>query len=294
MRLKRRAHAPSQLCWQTRARVLWLEVCYHCLKLLILLYAFVKSFSEDNYSLPVPLTVLYLIFSRPEMSEWLDDLSEDWPSQPPSVAGTINSRPAGSSVSRIPRSIHGKFSAKPSKLGGANSVKNGVLKERSSSGENIIAGTPRSGAHDNKKHDTLRSSSEGSSPRMQNTVERKSVTPSPAKPRSGVDETPEWKRRLLMGEMDYGQKKDLFAPTGIQSLFQKPLEQSSEEQRPRNLSFLKHLDAMPSSPPWPLSSMLSGVENQLDSIAELDTVEEAEEQSLQTNRTCFGRVSLTC
>jgi hypothetical protein len=167
-----------------------------------------------------------------------------------------------------------------SRLNGS-SLRNGVLQERSFSSENIIVGTPRSKAQDKNTQDTQRSASEGSSPRIHSTVERKDATPFPVKQR--VDETPEWKRRLLMGEMDYGQKKDLFAPTGIQSLFQKPPEQSSEEQKPRNLSFLKHLDAVPSSPPWPLSSMMSTVENQLDSIAELETVDEVEERSRQTS-----------
>jgi protein NUD1 len=225
------------------------------------------------------------------MNAWLDDLSEEWPSQPPSDTVASESRQPGSSISRIPRAAGKPGSQRHTSAAKSNGTvsnpKKGVLQERSLSSENVLASTPVRNSQ-KRVNETIarRSASDGSSPQVYSTVERRSVTPSPVKPKGDIDETPEWRRRLLMGDMGYGQPKDLFAPTGIQSLFQKPVEQSSEEQKPRNLSFLKHLDAVPSSPPWPLSSMLSGIDNTLDPIAELHTVDEADERSRQTSRKC--------
>jgi hypothetical protein len=76
---------------------------------------------------------------------------------------------------------------------------------------------------------------------------------SPPKQRRQSD-TPEWKRRLLKGDMGYGQQKDLFSPMGIQNIFQRPQQPPAQPQRekPRGLSFLKSLESVPSSPPpWP-------------------------------------------
>lgn len=52
--------------------------------------------------------------------------------------------------------------------------------------------------------------------------------------------------------MAYGEQKDLFSDMGIQSIFKPPPAapaQPPEKERSRGLSFLKSLDAMPSSPP---------------------------------------------
>ncbi|KAF1951437.1 hypothetical protein CC80DRAFT_454078 [Byssothecium circinans] len=68
-------------------------------------------------------------------------------------------------------------------------------------------------------------------------------------------DTPEWRRRLLKGEFGYGDQKDLFAPSGLENMFQKPSSSASDEKKPsRKLGMLKSLGAMPSSPPpWPTS-----------------------------------------
>jgi hypothetical protein len=78
--------------------------------------------------------------------------------------------------------------------------------------------------------------------------------PSPTKEKDAQD-MPEWRRRLLKGEVGYGDQKDLFAPSGLENIFQKPNGVPSEEKQPkRKLGMLKSLGAMPSSPPpWPHS-----------------------------------------
>lgn len=84
------------------------------------------------------------------------------------------------------------------------------------------------------------------------TVAQKAPTQSPEKDRP-VHDTPEWRRRLLKGEIGYGDQKDLFSPMGLENIFQKPAGSASEEKQPkRKLGMLKVLGAIPSSPPpWP-------------------------------------------
>ena len=85
------------------------------------------------------------------------------------------------------------------------------------------------------------------------TVAHNTVAKSPVKEHAPYD-TPEWRRRLVKGEVGYGDQKDLFGPSGLENIFQKPAESTSEDiQQPkRKLGLLKGLAAMPSSPPpWP-------------------------------------------
>ncbi len=51
-----------------------------------------------------------------------------------------------------------------------------------------------------------------------NTVNHKSLSASPAKNRGS---TPEWKRRLIYGDVSYGEQRDLFtsAGTGLEAIF---------------------------------------------------------------------------
>lgn len=84
------------------------------------------------------------------------------------------------------------------------------------------------------------------------TVAQKPAQKSPSKDKADND-TPEWRRRLLQGEIGYGDQKDLFSPMGLENIFQKPNGPTSEEKQPkRRGGVLKGLSAMPSSPPpWP-------------------------------------------
>jgi hypothetical protein len=66
------------------------------------------------------------------------------------------------------------------------------------------------------------------------------------------EDTPEWRRRLVQGQG--GDQKDLFGPTGLENIFQKPAGRAGESagQPKRKLGLLRGLSAVPSSPPpWP-------------------------------------------
>jgi hypothetical protein len=88
---------------------------------------------------------------------------------------------------------------------------------------------------------------------MYGTVAHNTVAKSPVK-EAGSQNTPEWRRRLVKGELGYGDQTDLFGNTGLQNIFQKPTTSPPEEpQSPkRKLDFLKGMTAISSSPPaWP-------------------------------------------
>lgn len=116
-------------------------------------------------------------------------------------------------------------------------------------------------------------------------AERKSVSASPPKSRKSGD-TPEWKRRLLKGEMGYGDQKDLFSPRGIESIFQNPPPPRKESLREgsRGPSFLKSLESLPSSPPpWPSeadASYGSPTKSAMGAMHGLEAVDEEEEEAL--------------
>ena len=73
--------------------------------------------------------------------------------------------------------------------------------------------------------------------------------------------TPEWKRRLLKGEVGYGGQPDLFSPMGLECIFQKPSGTLPGRLKSSNkrLQLRIGLDAIPSSPPpWPLRRSKDG------------------------------------
>ncbi|KIW01291.1 uncharacterized protein PV09_07331 [Verruconis gallopava] len=174
------------------------------------------------------------------LKEWMDDLSEDWISQPPS-------------------SSH----SSPSQLHNSTFKQKSVLSERSQNASNIQASSVQ--RRDRQNGLSRRSLSDASSSGSQTgrccgTTARKSVSASPPKSRRQNEEL-EWKKRLLHGGMGFGQQKDLFSPMALESLFQKPgskgsvRKAQSDNNKPKGLSFLKSLDSISSSPPpWPSSS----------------------------------------
>jgi protein NUD1 len=186
---------------------------------------------------------------------WLDSLSEDWVSQPASEAsppitkGTDQSkidnvRGAGS---RIPLP---KKTAKSS-LPGTNENSVNILGERSLNDINIQGSQrgqsklsqeiklPERGRYVSR---SVSAATNGSV--VHNTVQHKSLSASPFK---GNGETPEWKRRLVYGEVAYGEQRDLFcsAATGLENMFKPPVptQEGLSEQSVLNETTL------PSSPP---------------------------------------------
>lgn len=210
-----------------------------------------------------------------KMTEWLDDLSEDWVSQAPS-----------SSPPSLSQSGNGQTSLRHSKL------RRSILSERSGSRDNIrLPSIPEKKAGKSSRRGLARRSLSAESAQFGDSVvvhrqpDRKSVSVSPPKARKSQD-TPEWKRRLLKGEMGYGEQKDLFSTRGIESLFAKPPPPRKESFREgsRGLSFLRSLESLPSSPPpWPSepeASYASPTKSAKGTMQGLEAVHEEDEESL--------------
>lgn len=181
---------------------------------------------------------------------WLDSLSEDWPSEPgspqdsklptrtPSTPSSV--KPSGTKIPR-PHNIQGaqrKLVTTPGKNSSA------VLNERSPSDINI----PSWRSHRASKSFNAESPA-GSI--IHNTVNRRSTSSSPGKNKGN---TPEWKKRLIYGELGYGEQRDLFTSgvTGLKDMFKPPVPSRSslaqsgagdEDRPPQNET------TFPSSPP---------------------------------------------
>ncbi|KAJ5568041.1 hypothetical protein N7450_010527 [Penicillium hetheringtonii] len=54
--------------------------------------------------------------------------------------------------------------------------------------------------------------------------------------------TPEWRRRLVQGEIAAGEQRDLFAPMGLESVFKPPTPGSATVQQPGSIRFTKQDD----------------------------------------------------
>ncbi|KAJ9138574.1 Wd repeat domain-containing protein [Coniochaeta hoffmannii] len=201
---------------------------------------------------------------------WLDSLSEDWVSQPPSDPLSANAPPsADNSVnydtsappaqkltgSRVPRLPQAKTPRSPTRDSSA------ALSERSLNDINIpgsrrgpsklsqeIKVPEQRGRYASKSF----SNSTSNNSVVHNTVNHKASSASPIRTKG---QTPEWKRRLVHGELSYGEQPDLFtsaAGTGLENIFKPPtaapkqaVEESSEED---DASFQQEV-TLPSSPP---------------------------------------------
>ncbi|KAG7285553.1 hypothetical protein NEMBOFW57_010182 [Staphylotrichum longicolle] len=180
---------------------------------------------------------------------WLDSLSEDWVSQPGSPdASYVEASPSPDTKlpkpktpSRIPRlspgvkkfqdainaSSHGSHGSHGSR--GSNSTNN-VLGERSIN-ERLAALSRRTPSKLSQElsspggrdcHACRSASVSTTNSVIRNTIHRKSMSASQSKGKG--DETPEWKRRLVYGDLSYGEQPDLFtsAGTGLENIFKPP------------------------------------------------------------------------
>ncbi|PVI07099.1 hypothetical protein DM02DRAFT_581024 [Periconia macrospinosa] len=212
---------------------------------------------------------------------WLEDLSEEWiPQQTtplrvadegqespvqPTLTATVPATQTSQSVppkprSRLPRlrqssasfseinMRHGAKSAQPSR-------RKSALVERSLSDNNISSADASQIVRSRRASQSFSAASPDAAT-YDGTVAQKI---SPKKDKSAHD-TPEWRRRLLQGEIGYGVQKDLFGPSGLENMFHKPMGAPPEEkQSNRKLGLLKSLGAMPSSPPpWPHTDVKEG------------------------------------
>ncbi|KAH9898706.1 hypothetical protein F4778DRAFT_771740 [Xylariomycetidae sp. FL2044] len=199
---------------------------------------------------------------------WLDSLSEDWVSQPGSDASqsqlpvfsssraTSNAKSTREQASRIPRfSVGNPTSRKPQPVALESPAH--ILNERSLNEINSrsLPRQPSQLSHGLKSTNrgrrfsrSVSASTAGSV--IHNTVQHnKSQSNSPSKGQSHV---PEWKRRLLYGELNYGESKDLFssAGTGLENMFKPPVAPASlGEEMTRNEDYETNETTLPSSPP---------------------------------------------
>lgn len=161
---------------------------------------------------------------------WLDDLEDDW----------------------VPQQVHpGQTNTKTSILGGSQhdrgrdnqgTALSSPRKQLSELGNNAINSRRSSLANeDQDKNATIISMD---SVVRYDTVERK---PSPGK----KDATMAWKKRLVDGDLTYGDQTDLFGPSGLENLFQSPTKSPGSSPRRRKALATDKNDMPSSPPPWP-------------------------------------------
>ncbi|KAK5660663.1 hypothetical protein OQA88_12027 [Cercophora sp. LCS_1] len=204
---------------------------------------------------------------------WLDSLSEDWVSQPGSAdVSTADTAPLHSATgpkrddvaanaTRIPRLNHSP--KRPGSQQAGNENGSGILSERSvneifvSASRRTPSKAPSKLSQEIKVHQRGRYASRSVSAStagsvVHNTVQQKSLSASPSK---RGDETPEWKRRLVYGELSYGEQPDLFtsAGTGLENIFKPPPAvpdvPSANDESYEDDGSVQHETTMPSSPP---------------------------------------------
>ncbi|RGP78448.1 septation initiation network scaffold cdc11, partial [Fusarium longipes] len=210
---------------------------------------------------------------------WLDSLSEDWVSQPGSDSSAMQLPPLSSpqepknklrgTPSRIPRRTIG---TRP-QLSTARDSSFNILSERTPNGINIASHRNKQPSEDLKfARGSVASRSVSASTSasvVHNTIQHKS---SPGR----QEDTPEWKRRLVYGDVEYGEQRDLFcsAATGLQDMFKPPTpggDDADGEQRQES-------SIMPSSPPlYPRRIVSDDLEPDLDPLEEFDEFDDQED-----------------
>ncbi|KFH48562.1 Septation initiation network scaffold protein-like protein [Hapsidospora chrysogenum ATCC 11550] len=212
---------------------------------------------------------------------WLDSLSEDWISQPGSDNSDIQLPPpktgeetklrSQESPSRIPRRAGGAGSSIPL------NADNSVLNERSANEINIASQRLPSKLSQEIKAsrgdpaDRCISGGQSNGSIVHNTVHHQS----PSGKTNG--HTPEWKRRLVLGDMQYGEQRDLFcsAANGLQEMF-KPPETNTSDELDGEGDEPQHESTMPSSPP-----LYTGRRASTELALEVNILEEGEGEDLQ-------------
>ncbi|KAH8731131.1 hypothetical protein GQ44DRAFT_605203 [Phaeosphaeriaceae sp. PMI808] len=229
---------------------------------------------------------------------WLEDLSEEWIPQDtlpaPAKASDSSAAPTTSQSippkprSRLPRLRQSSTSFSEIQVnakGLCPSKRRNTLAERSLSDTNVALTSPDSSfVHHDITTSNSFSMSQGSV--LCGTVAHNTIAKSPTK-HQGAHDTPEWRRRLVKGELGYGDQTDLFGNTGLQNIFQKPAENTSDDtqQQPqRKLGLLKSFGVMPSSPPpWSATELRNNDDHdqhdRQDSPLE-DSVQEQDESSV--------------
>lgn len=192
---------------------------------------------------------------------WLDSLSEDWVSQPRSSGSPALSLPSLSnstsdssnvrpSSGRIP-----KFNPQKQIWTAPLDSSSNILVERSPSDNNIPLShrapqriSKLSGEIPNTTRGRLSRTLSASTQSTQcHTIQHhKSISLSPKKT---CQDTPEWKRRLLHGDVAYGDQCDLFSPAGLENIFRPPPSHTPSPVKLATCSTEECSMVIPSSPP---------------------------------------------
>lgn len=188
---------------------------------------------------------------------WLDSLSEDWVSQPGSDASSgqlplADDAQADTSQirdyhSRIPRRAANAKSSAPATSANSPSI----LSERSANDINISSSKRRlpSKLSQQIKHQSNAGVSRSVSNMTSGSVVHNNLS-SPTSP-GKEGETPEWRRRLVYGDIPYGEQRDLFcsAAAGLQDMFKPPPPADEPTHNEVDDAPDGHEITLPSSPP---------------------------------------------
>ncbi|KAK1811548.1 Protein nud1 [Friedmanniomyces endolithicus] len=194
-----------------------------------------------------------------KVAPWLQGLDEAWeaPASIPASAHISSASHDATSLrrnsSRVPRR---SLSGLPSSIGSQKTASDATTQIKRSPLAALVntnANTMRK-QHGTMRQTGTRSVSEASDGSLLQcgTVQQRSKSASPAK----KQETLEWKKRLVGGQVGYGDQTDLFGPSGLENIFARSKGQENEEPRPKNrMKWMPRAGAaMPSSPPpWPSS-----------------------------------------
>ncbi|KAK8862129.1 Septation initiation network scaffold cdc11 [Apiospora arundinis] len=193
---------------------------------------------------------------------WLDSLSEDWVSEPRSEHSQAQLSPFPSQPNSRQTSVRDPTSRLVSRKSPPTTYDSSfnVLSERSHNENNIrssqrgLAGLTQITKSSQRGRQLSRSASESTAGSVvhnsNNNTVQKSQSASPTK---DADSIPEWRRRLLHGEMSYGETKDLFssAANGLENMFRPPSDDQQHEDKAdeRDEGYTMNDTTLPSSPP---------------------------------------------
>ncbi|KAH8816226.1 hypothetical protein F5884DRAFT_214487 [Xylogone sp. PMI_703] len=192
---------------------------------------------------------------------WLDSLSEDWVSQAGSEDSLVetlpNHPPAPETPKVVPPSRIPKYKPKKQSQLAVEGVTS-PLSERSHNNSNIPQPQRAQGQRPSKLREELPNAADAQniapSPSssiqttQHHTIQHKQLSSSQ---RETWKDTPEWRKRLLQGDIAYGEQRDLFSPGGLESIFLPP-SQSAQGVNKTALQFQVGEElslVMPSSPP---------------------------------------------
>lgn len=235
------------------------------------------------------------------MDNLFDSLTEDWISEPRS-SHSISVRndspvPSNSSQHNVSQSKIPRYSYRSASSIGASNL---TSSKRRSSGpihnDSKNALSEKTSSYINASHSPVKgrsklnnspalrpsnkrnSSASSSLPALQDTVQHKPSRPSPAKG-SNVQATPDWKRRVIQGNVAPGDQCDLFSPTGLENVFRPPTVKTKARPQRSAKTDSPKVEAIPSSPP-----LYSAVGKEMPAAKVRDSGRRQDQKPLQSTK----------